>query len=81
MLVKDEGAFMGIMVYAFMLYAAFMLIVGIMRIHDYEFGRFMGTTVLTICAMLIIVFILFLVFMLIQQVWGWLVTMYSELKY
>lgn len=80
-LVKDEGAFMGIMVYAFMLYAAFMLIVGIMRIHDYEFGRFMGTTALTICAMLIIVFILFLVFMLIQQVWGWLVTMYSELKY
>ena len=64
-----------------MLYAAFMLIVGIMRIHDYEFGRFMGTTALTICAMLIIVFILFLVFMLIQQVWGWLVTMYSELKY
>ena len=68
-LVKEEGTFIGIMVYAFMLYAAFMLIVGIMRIHDYEFGRFIGTTVLSLCAMLV------------QQVYGWLVTVLTELKY
>lgn len=80
-LVKEEGTFIGIMVYAFMLYAAFMLIVGIMRIHDYEFGRFIGTTVLSLCAMMIIIFILFLIFMLVQQVYGWLVTVLTELKY
>ena len=80
-LVKEEGTFIGIMVYAFMLYAAFMLIVGIMRIHDYEFGRFIRTTVLSLCAMMIIIFILFLIFMLVQQVYGWLVTVLTELKY
>ena len=81
LLIEEEGAFMGIMVYAFILYAAFMLIIGLMRIHDYEFGRFIGTTVLTLCAMLVIIFILFLVFMLVQQVYGWVITVYSELKY
>lgn len=78
-LVKDESAFVGIMVYAFILYAAFMLSIGIMRIHDYEFGKFIATTILTIVAMVIIVFLIFLVFMLIQQLVGWAVTVYSEL--
>lgn len=78
-LVKDESAFVGIMVYAFILYAAFMLSMGMMKIHDYEFGKFVLTTVLTILAMIIIVFLIFLVFMMIQQLFGWMVTVYSEL--
>ena len=78
-LVKDESAFVGIMVYAFILYAAFMLSMGMMKIHDYEFGKFVLTTILTILAMIIIVFLIFLVFMMVQQLFGWIVTVYSEL--
>jgi hypothetical protein len=78
-LVKDESAFVAIMVYAFIMYAAFMLSIGIMRIHDYEFGKFVFTTVLTIIAMVVIVFLVFLVFMMVQQLFGWVVTVSSEL--
>lgn len=78
-LVKDESAFVGIMVYAFILYAAFMFSMGMMRIHDYEFGKFVFTTILTILAMIIIVFLIFLVFMMVQQLFGWIVTVYSEI--
>mgnify|MGYP004632551831 CR=1 FL=1 len=63
------------------LYAAFMLIIGIMRIQDYEFGKFVATTALSLATMLIIIFLLFLVFMLSQQIYGWLITVYTELKY
>lgn len=80
-LTKDEGAFLYILVYALTLYAAFMLIIGIMRIQDYEFGKFVATTALSLATMLIIIFLLFLVFMLSQQIYGWLITVYTELKY
>lgn len=79
-LTKDESAFVEIMVYAFILYAAFMLCMGIMRIHDYEFGKFVFTAFLTVIAMIVIVFLVFLVFMLVQQLFGWIVTVASELS-
>ncbi len=80
-LVPDEFVFIELLQTACMLYAAFMLIVGIMRIHDFEFGRFLGTTVLTLVAMVIIVFLIFLVFLLAQQVWNWVATLFIEIKY
>ena len=66
---------------ALFLYAVFMLIVGLMRIHDYEFGRFLFTMALTLCVMVIIIFLIFLVFMLAQQVYGWIATIVVELSH
>ena len=80
-LVPSEGAFLDIFVVICTAYAAFMLIIGIMRIHDYEFGRFLGTTIFTVIGMLIIVFLLFLVFLISQQLFAWLKTLYIELRY
>lgn len=62
-------------------YTFFMLAIGIMKIHDYEFGKFLGTTVITVITMSIIVFLIFLIFMLAQQVYGWFGTIITELKY
>ena len=62
-------------------YTLLILAVGIMKVHDYEFGKFLGTTVVTIIAMLIIVFLIFLVFMLAQQVYGWIGTIFTEIRY
>ena len=62
-------------------YTLIILVVGIMKVHDYEFGKFLGTTVVTIIAMLIIVFLIFLVFMLAQQVYGWIGTIFTEIRY
>lgn len=80
-LIPDEGAFLGIMLSVCTFYSLFMLIIGIMSVHDYEFGKFVGTTIFSIIGMIIIVFLLFLVFMLIQQVLTWLSTVFIEIKY
>lgn len=80
-LTPKEGAFLDIFVIACVLYAAFMLIIGIMRVHDYEFGKFVATTIFTVIGMIIIVFLLFLVFMIAQQAFGWIETVYVEIRY
>lgn len=58
-----------------------MLIIGMMRIHDYEFGKFVGTAVLTVLAMIVVVFLIFLIFMLVQQVITWFGTVFVEIRY
>lgn len=80
-LIPDEAAFLGIFMTVCSLYALFMLIIGIMRIHDYEFGKFLGTTIFTLAGMLIIIFLIFLVYLLSQQVVGWFGTLFVELYY
>lgn len=80
-LIPDEGAFLGIMLTVCTVYSLFMLIIGIMRIHDYEFGKFIGTAIFSVIGMIIIVFLLFLMFMLIQQVLTWLSTIFIEIRY
>ena len=76
---------MNIMIGIFMtvcsLYSLFMLIIGIMRIHDYEFGKFLGTSIFALAGMLIIIFLIFLVYLLTQQVIGWFGTLFVELYY
>lgn len=79
-IIEDEAAFLGMMIFAVTAYAAFMLIIGIMRIHDYEFGKFVGTTLLSVVAMMIIIFLIFLIVMLAQQVYGWLLSVFVEVK-
>ncbi len=80
-LTPDEFVFVELLQTFFLLYAAFMLIMGIMRVHDFEFGRFLGTTALSVLAMLIIVFLVFLFIMLAQQVYSWIMTLYIEIRY
>ena len=80
-LVPDEFVFVTIFSTICLVYTFFMLAIGIMKIHDYSFGKFLATTVLAIMSMLIIVFLLFIIFMLSQQVYGWILTVINELTY
>ena len=80
-LVPDEFVFVTIFSTICLVYTFFMLAMGIMKIHDYSFGKFLATTVLAIASMLIIVFLLFIIFMLAQQVYGWVLTVINELTY
>ncbi len=80
-LTPDEGAFLNVFTAACIIYTAFMLIIGMMRIHDYEFGKFVGTAVLTVLAMIVVVFLIFLIFMLVQQVITWFGTVFVEIRY
>ena len=81
LLSPEEYVFVSIFQVICILYTFFMLAVGIMKIHDYEFGKFAGTTVVTAIAMAIIVFLIFLILLLGQQMLGWIKTAYLELKY
>lgn len=80
-LVPDEFVFVTILQTLCMFYTFFMLMAGICKIHDFEFGKFFGTTLLTIVAMLIIIFLIFLIFLLAQQVFGWFGTVFIEAVY
>ena len=81
MLSPDEFVFVTIFQTICTAYTFIILAVGIMKIHDFEFPKFLGTTAVTVIAMLIIVFLIFLVFMLAQQVYGWIGTVFTEIKY
>ena len=80
-LVPDEYVFVSIFSTICLMYSAFILVVGIMRIHDYSLSKFIVTVVLTVVAMVIIVFLLFIVFMLSQQVYGFFLTLVNEITY
>jgi len=77
----DEFVFVTIFQTICVAYTFIILAIGIMKVHDFEFGKFLLTTFVTVIAMLIIVFLIFLVFMLAQQVYGWIGTIYTEMKY
>lgn len=80
-LVPDEFIFVTILQTVCIIYSVFMITMGLMRMHDFEFGKFIFTTILTFVAMIIVVFLIFLMFLLTQQLVGWVQTLIIEIKY
>ena len=78
-LLVDEASFLSIISTVATIFFIFMLASGTMIIHEYEFGKFVGTTVLTVVAMAIMVFLIFLVVMLLQQLFGFITTIAVEI--
>ena len=79
-LLPDEAAFLNIIGYVAYLFFFLMLTFGSIVIHDYGFGKFIGTSVLTVLAMAIVLFLIFLVIMLCQQFIGFISTIITELS-
>lgn len=80
-LVKSEAGFLNIMVTLFWIYTFFLLVAGSVKIHDFEFGKFVGTSVLTVIGILIVIFLCFIIFLLLQQFVVFLMTLGSEVVY
>ena len=78
-LLPAEASFLNILDVVAILLFGLMLIIGLIKIHDFEMGRLVGTSVLAVCGIAIIVFLMILVFVLVQQFWGFIVTVGSEL--
>ena len=78
-LLVDEASFLSIISTVATIFFIFMLASGTMIIHEYGFGKFAGTTVLTVVAMAIMVFLIFLVVMLLQQLFGFITTIAVEI--
>lgn len=64
-----------------MILTGIVLTVGLMIIHEYSFPKFLGSILLTVFAMLLIVFIIFMLGMLISQLWSFIVTIFMEAVY
>jgi hypothetical protein len=78
-LVPEEAAFLAVLMTVCQGYTYILLIFGTMTIHDYSFGKFVGTTLLTLVGCGIVIFLLVTVGVLMQQTWGFIATVYSEI--
>ena len=80
-LYESEAEFLGIMIAVFWIYTIFMVMAGSIKIHDYGFGKFVATSVLTILGIAIVIFLVFFLFLLIQQLGSFLLTLFYEMIY
>lgn len=80
-LVPEEAAILTVLTVVCHIMAAIVLCVGIMAIHEYDFFKFLGTTVLTILGMALVVFIIFMLFILFQELFGFVGSLFTEIFY
>ena len=66
---------------AVVIYTGFMLIVGMMKVHDYDFGKFAGTAVITAGGMAIALCLMAIIIILVQQLGAFLLTVVIEIAY
>ncbi len=80
-LLPEEAAFLGILSVISILWTGLLLIIGMMRIHEYTFSKFIGTSALTLIGMAAIAFLLVLIGILLQQLGGFVSTVFTELLF
>lgn len=64
-----------------LIFTFFILSIAIMTVHEYDFFKFLSTTIVTVLFMILIVFVVFLVGVLLQQVGELLTSIYREIFY
>lgn len=79
--VANEVGFLTVFNVICLLYAGIMITVGSLKIHDFSFGRFVGTALLSLFGMVVVVFLIFITATLVQQLGGFIVTLISEIIY
>ncbi len=77
---EDEALITGLMTVA-VIFTLFLIIISNMTVHDYTFGQFILTTVITLFLMILIVFIIFMVCVMLQQFWNFIYSLYMEVAY
>lgn len=78
-LIPNELGFLNIISYAMILYTAFLLCMGLIIINDFSFGQFVSVGILSICGMVIILFLIIVVVMLLQLLNGFGSTIFNEI--
>ena len=80
-LIQDEIVFIQAVRIIGVGWTIILLFSAIRSVHQYSFGKTVFAIVLTIAAMLIMLFLLVLFMSLVQQVWVFISTIYTELTY
>lgn len=78
-LTTPEASFLGILDTIAILYFGLLLIIGLLKIHDFSMSRLIGTSTLSVLGMAAIVFLAIMVIILIQQFWGFILTVGTEI--
>lgn len=66
---------------ALVIYTLFMLCIAMMKVHEYDFFKFLLTTIVVIFFMILVVFIILMGAILVKQLWTFLVSVYEEIVY
>lgn len=80
-LLPEESAFLIILTVVSLLWSGILLIIGMIRIHEYSMGKFIGTSILSVLGIAAIAFLMVLVGILLQQLGGFVTTVFTELLY
>lgn len=80
-LIRDEVIFIQIISIIGTGWTVILLFSAIRSVHQYSFGKTCFAILLTIAAMLIMLFLLVLFMSLVQQVWVFISTIYTEISY
>ena len=80
-LAPEEGLVITAIVVVGLALTAIMLCVGIMTVHEIGFFKFLTMTIVIIFGMLVCVFVIMMVFVLLQQLFTFIGTVYKEVNY
>lgn len=78
-LTQSESGFYTFFMVVSVAWAAFLLVVGIMTVHQFTMGKTLGTILIALVGMVIMVFLFFLLFVLIQQMINFVLLLREEL--
>ena len=78
-LLPTEASFLTIFEAIATIYFLLLMIMGLLKIHDFSMGRLIGTSVLSIAGVAAIVFLAITIVILVQQFGGFIVTVVSEI--
>lgn len=79
MLLPVEASFLGILTTIATIYFGLMLVIGMLKIHDFSMGKFLWTTILTVLGMAIIIFLIIMLIILVQQFGAFVITLLTEI--
>lgn len=78
-MLPSEVAFLDLFMTVMTGFAAFILIIALMRLCDYGFGKFVGVSVITAGGMVVIIFVGLVVLLLLQLLFGFGQTIFNEI--
>ena len=78
-LLPSEASFLNILSAIAMIYFVMLMIIGLLKIHDFSMGRLLGTSALSIAGVAAIIFLAIAVVILIQQFGGFIATVVTEI--
>ena len=78
-MLPSEVAFLDLFMTVMTGYTAFILIIALMRLCDYGFGKFVGVSVITVGGMVVVIFVGLVVLLLLQLLFGFGRTIFNEI--